>query len=63
MRQGLISVIVPVYNEALSLPEFYQELTMHVQKLKHRFEVIFVDDGSSDNSVSILRQLSLRQLA
>lgn len=55
----LISIIVPVYNEALSLPEFYQEVTRHMQYIKHRFELIFIDDGSSDRSVSILRQLRL----
>ncbi len=59
MQQQLISVIVPVYNEAPSLPHFYAELLRHVRKIRHRFEIIFVDDGSSDESATLLRQLAV----
>ncbi len=60
MQQQLISVIVPVYNESQSLPHFYAELMHHIRKIRHRFEVIFVDDGSADNSAGYIRELTLR---
>ncbi len=51
----LISIIVPVYNEAESLPELYKELNQHSRSLPYRFEMLFVDDGSQDGSVKVLR--------
>ena len=55
----LISFVVPVYNEALSLNAFLTELQNAVTTLPYRFEVIFVDDGSIDKSWSILKDCSL----
>jgi polyisoprenyl-phosphate glycosyltransferase len=55
--QKVLSIIIPVYNEAANLPLLYKELTRHTQRLPYRFEVIFVDDGSRDDSPRILRQL------
>jgi len=60
MQQQLITIIVPVYNEASSLPHFYADLSRQIRKVRHRFELIFVDDGSADNSISILRQVALK---
>lgn len=51
----LISIIVPVYNEAESLPELYKELSQHSRMLPYRFEMLFVDDGSQDGSAKVLR--------
>lgn len=59
-KKQLISIIVPVYNEALNLPLLYKELSKHIRKLPYRFELIFVDDGSADESVTILRRLTAR---
>ncbi len=58
MSQKLISIVIPVYNEAANLPLLYKELTRHTQRLPYRFEVILVDDGSSDESARIIRRLS-----
>jgi dolichol-phosphate mannosyltransferase len=50
----LISIIVPVYNEADNLPVLYRELSQHSRALPYRFEMLFVDDGSKDDSVKVL---------
>ncbi|MCL4353981.1 glycosyltransferase family 2 protein [Patescibacteria group bacterium] len=53
----MLSIVVPAFNEEESLQAFYKELVKSVLKLTSDFEVIFVDDGSSDNSLKILREL------
>jgi glycosyltransferase involved in cell wall biosynthesis len=52
-----LSVVIPVYNEAGSLPSLVPELTAVLGQLGRSYEIIAVDDGSSDDSVAILRQL------
>jgi glycosyltransferase involved in cell wall biosynthesis len=54
-----ISVIVPTYNEEGSLREFYRRTASVLTKLDCRYEIIFVNDGSSDDSRVILESLSL----
>jgi len=56
----LISVVVPVFNEEENLEVFYQEICKHMDPLDYRFELIFVDDGSSDATPLILERLSQR---
>ncbi len=52
-----ISVVIPLYNEAESLPELFEwiERVMHVHRFSH--EIIFIDDGSTDNSWDVIMQL------
>lgn len=54
----MISIIVPCYNEQEALPIFYREVTDVLQKMNHEYELIFVNDGSKDKTLSILRELS-----
>lgn len=56
--QKLISLVIPVYNEALNLPLLYKEIIKHTAPLPYDFEIIFVDDGSSDNSVAVAHNLA-----
>lgn len=56
-----LSVIIPVYNEEESVEILLTELTQVLSKLNYRFEVIFVDDGSTDNTVSRLRKLAITE--
>ena len=56
MSPSQYSVVVPVYNEEESLPVLYGEIE-RVLKPLGRFEIILVDDGSSDQSPQILKQL------
>ena len=51
------SFVVPVYNEAESLPAFYARLQAEADKLGQPYEIIFVDDGSTDESTNIIRRL------
>src|SRR3989344_8680868 len=53
----MLSIVVPVFNEEESLGAFYKELVQKVLQLEIDFEVIFVDDGSTDGSLSILKKL------
>ena len=53
-----ISVVIPVYNEEESLRDFTAALMPVLQGLGTPFEVIFVNDGSSDNSAEILEDLA-----
>jgi glycosyltransferase involved in cell wall biosynthesis len=52
------SVIVPVYNEAETLRPLCERLQKVLSELGKEFEVIFVDDGSSDGSLQILEEIS-----
>jgi len=52
MAQQLISIIVPVYNEASNLPLLYKELKENTEPLPYKFEMLFVDDGSTDGSAA-----------
>ena len=49
-----ISVVVPAYNEAESLPEFLAELRQALDATGKRAEIVLVDDGSSDETPALL---------
>ena len=53
-----ISVVVPLYNEDESLPELYEWITRVMAENKFSYEVIFVNDGSTDNSWDVIERLS-----
>ena len=53
-----ISIVVPVFNEEDNLHEFYKQATQVMQAEDYDYNLIFVDDGSSDNSANILAALS-----
>lgn len=53
----LISLIVPCYNEQEALPIFYEEVTKVLTQMACEYELIFVNDGSKDETLNILREL------
>jgi len=55
---GLISVVIPVYNEEKNVLSLYFEVKKVLKSLKTPFEVIFVNDGSTDNTLKELRSIS-----
>lgn len=54
----LVSIIVPCYNEQDALPLFYRETTGVLQKMNCDHELILVNDGSSDNTLSVMKELA-----
>jgi undecaprenyl-phosphate 4-deoxy-4-formamido-L-arabinose transferase len=59
--QPYISVVIPVYNEEENLEELGERLSRVLLSMSRPFEIILVDDGSSDHSWDILRRLHLSQ--
>ena len=53
----LISVVIPVYNEAANVPVLADELLEVFKKLPFKFEVLFVDDGSTDTTYRAVQDL------
>lgn len=53
-----ISVVVPLYNEAESLPELYAWIVRVMQENNFTYEIIFVNDGSTDNSWQVIETLA-----
>lgn len=56
--QSLISVVLPVYNEDRILPLLAAQLTRELQLREYDYEIIFVNDGSHDESGMVLDQLA-----
>lgn len=52
-----LSFIIPVYNEADNLHELFREITDSCIKIDKSYEMIFVDDGSWDESVPVLKKI------
>ncbi len=57
---ALLSILVPVYNEAEVLPEFHRRLCAAIARLAIPVQVLYVDDGSSDDSLAWLTRLKRR---
>ncbi len=55
-----ISVVVPVLNEEESLPLLYEQLVEALTEAGYDYEIIIIDDGSTDQSFQILRELQAR---
>ena len=59
MTAGLdLSVVVPLYNEEESLPELVDQLLKALRPIGERFELVLVNDGSTDNTASVLESIS-----
>ncbi|WP_174853165.1 glycosyltransferase family 2 protein [Streptococcus suis] len=54
----MISVIVPCFNEEEAIPYFYDAMEVVRRKMREQFEYIFVNDGSKDGTLKVLRQLA-----
>ena len=52
-----ISIIVPCYNEAQTVPIFYKEITEVFKKMDYELELLFVDDGSLDKTLLTIKEL------
>ncbi len=59
-KKPYVSIILPVYNEEDNIILQYKHLKEHIDLLKTGYEIIFIDDGSSDNSFKILNDIALK---
>lgn len=55
--QPMLSIVAPVYDEEILLPEFYRRMVAAIEPLNISFEIILVNDGSHDSSGQIMDQL------
>jgi glycosyltransferase involved in cell wall biosynthesis len=67
LRPGLVpmklSLVIPVYNEEASLPALFKAIYEALEPKYDSWEVVFVDDGSTDGSLEILRRLAAQEPA
>ena len=54
-RETMISLVIPVYNEEANLPRLIERLRSVMKTTGRSYEIIFVDDGSRDNSLPVLK--------
>jgi glycosyltransferase involved in cell wall biosynthesis len=57
-NQKYVSVVIPLLNEEESLQELYDKLAEVLKSLNESYEIIFIDDGSSDNSFKVLSDIA-----
>ena len=50
-----ISIIIPCFNEQEAIPLFYEEINKITKQIKYQFEFIFINDGSTDNTINIIK--------
>lgn len=58
MQNKTISIVIPIYNEAPNVRPLYDALRSIIKGIPHHFELIFVDDGSSDDSVVKIKKVA-----
>ena len=58
MEKKLISIIIPAYNEAENIPFIYREIKDIFKNIPYKCEIIFVNEGSADNTQEILKNLA-----
>jgi glycosyltransferase involved in cell wall biosynthesis len=54
----MISIVIPIFNEENILPELWKRLYQVISSWEYETEVIFVNDGSTDASLSIMKEFS-----
>jgi Glycosyltransferases involved in cell wall biogenesis len=58
MTKTTISIVIPVYNEEETIKELHTKLSTVLPAITEQYEILFVDDGSTDNSFAILKELN-----
>lgn len=57
-EEKLISIVIPAFNEEQNIIALYNELISVLQKISFRYEIIFVDDGSRDNTFNEIKKIA-----
>ncbi len=60
VRPNLLSIVCPAYNEAAGLASFHRAVRKAMKAIEQPFEVVFVNDGSSDDTFGIMQALRAR---
>lgn len=58
----MISIIIPCYNEQDALPLFYAEIKKVLDGIPEKYELLFINDGSKDDTLPILKKLAQKDL-
>ncbi len=58
--RALVSIVVPVYNEQENVEHFYDAVKAVMEKTVYAFEILYIDDGSTDCTTELIRRLSER---
>lgn len=58
-----LSIVIPVYNEEANLRVLYERVKNSIKQLSLEHEIIFVNDGSADNSLNIIKDISQADLS
>jgi len=61
MKNIDLSIVIPVYNEEESLELLYNSIINNLKNTNLNFEIIFIDDGSSDNSWNVIKTISKKK--
>lgn len=56
----LLSIVIPCYNEQETVPIFYRTVNEVAPELNAKIEFLFIDDGSTDNTINVIKDLSGR---
>jgi glycosyltransferase involved in cell wall biosynthesis len=59
-RDRTVSVVIPVYNERGTLEQLHREITTELEHLVRAYEIIVIDDGSTDGSTEVLSAIAAR---
>lgn len=57
MMPGMVSVVVPMYNEEKSAGELHRQVTEVMERVKRPYEIVFINDGSKDGTLAELERL------
>jgi glycosyltransferase involved in cell wall biosynthesis len=57
-----LSVVIPIYNEEDNIPELHKQLRSALDPLQVDYEMIFIDDGSTDMSIEILKEIKKNEV-
>ncbi len=56
----MLSVVVPIYNEEENIPAFHSAIRSVMESMEEHWEVVYVNDGSRDKSLSLLVEIQQR---
>jgi glycosyltransferase involved in cell wall biosynthesis len=58
LKEKLLSIVVPCFNEEKNITQLYDELVIVLNRINAQYEIIFIDDGSKDNTFSVIKNIS-----